>query len=80
MVQLTTKGKSENKMRNDYIKKLYFVYEHADDAPRLRYTRFQCFATKDDAMKYIDKEFRGTDDCIIVSTPIEKLLKGFCAK
>ena len=65
---------------NDYIKQLYFVYEHADDPPKLKYTRFQCFATENDAMKYIDKEFRGTDDCIIVSTPMEKLLKGFVSK
>lgn len=67
-------------MLNDFIKQLYFVYEHADDPPRLKYTRFQCFPTENDAIKYLDKEFRGTDDCIIVSTPMEKLMKGFISR
>lgn len=67
-------------MINDFIKQLFFVYEHADDVPILKYTRFQCFATEDAAIKYLDKEFRGTDDCIIVSTPMEKLRKGFISR
>lgn len=67
-------------MLNDFIKQLYFVYENADDAPILKYTRFQCFPTENNAVKYLDKEFRGTDDCIIVSTPMEKLMNGFISR
>ena len=67
-------------MINDFIKRLYFVYEHADDAPRLKYTRFQCFPTEDAAVAYLDKEFTATDACIIVSTPMEKLMNGFISR
>ena len=67
-------------MINSYIKQLYFVYEHVDDAPHLKYTSFRCFATENEALKYIDRVFRGTPDGIIVVTPMEKLLKGFVSK